>query len=66
MKNILVILGGGRPRGNTRQLVDAFVKGAVDAGHQTEVVSLNEKQVNGCIMPVAMAKLVYRKTILMI
>lgn len=34
---------------NTRQLVDAFVKGAVDAGHQTEVVSLNEKQVNGCI-----------------
>ena len=49
MKNILVILGGGRPRGNTRQLVDAFVKGAVDAGHQTEVVSLNEKQVNGCI-----------------
>lgn len=49
MKNILVILGGGRPRGNTRQLVDAFVKGAVDAGHQTEVVSLNEKQVNGSI-----------------
>ena len=49
MKNILVILGGGRPRGNTRQLVDAFVKGAVDAGHQTGVVSLNEKQVNGCI-----------------
>ena len=49
MKNILVILGGGRPIGNTRQLVDAFVKGAVDAGHQTEVVSLNEKQVNGCI-----------------
>lgn len=49
MKNILVILGGGRPRGNTRQLVDAFVKGTADAGHQTEVVSLNEKQVNGCI-----------------
>ena len=49
MKNILVILGGGRPRGNTMQFVEAFVKVALDAGHQTEVVSLNEKQVNGCI-----------------
>ena len=28
MKKILVILGGGRPKGNTRQLVDAFAQGA--------------------------------------
>ena len=42
MKEILIILGGGRPRGNTRQLVDAFAQGAMDAGHHVEVISLNK------------------------
>lgn len=28
MKNILVIQGGGRPKGNTAQLVECFIKGA--------------------------------------
>lgn len=41
MKKILVILGGGRPKGNTRQLVDAFIQGATDAGHDAELISLN-------------------------
>lgn len=49
MKKILVILGGGRLRGNTRQLVDAFARGATDAGHEVEIVSLNKEQVNGCL-----------------
>ena len=49
MKKILVILGGGRPKGNTRQLVDAFARGATDAGHEVEIVSLNKVQVNGCL-----------------
>lgn len=49
MKKILAVLGGGRPRGNTRQLVDAFIKGAVEAGHEVELVSLNEIEVKGCI-----------------
>ena len=40
MKKILVILGGGRPKGNTRQLVNAFAQGAVDAGHDVEILSL--------------------------
>lgn len=31
MKNILVVVGGGRPHGNTAQLVDAFAKEAADA-----------------------------------
>ena len=48
MKKILVILGGGRPNGNTAQLVREFMKGAADAGHQTELLSLNKIQVNGC------------------
>lgn len=49
MKKILVIQGGGRPRGNTAQLVDSFVKGASDAGHCCEVVSLSRSEVKGCL-----------------
>lgn len=48
MKNILVVLGGGRTKGNTAQLVEAFMRGAADAGHHTELISLNKLQVNGC------------------
>ncbi|MCM1088705.1 MAG: hypothetical protein NC419_11140 [Muribaculaceae bacterium] len=39
MKNILVIQGGGRPNGNTAQLVDFFIKGAEEAGHKVEYIS---------------------------
>lgn len=49
MKKILVILGGGRPNGNTAQLVNEFVKGTIEAGHETQVISLNKIQVNGCM-----------------
>ena len=35
MKNILIIQGGGRPKGNTAQLVEHFIKGAEEAGHKT-------------------------------
>lgn len=49
MKNILVVVGGGRANGNTKKLVDAFVKGAKDAKHNVEMVSLSKMQVNGCI-----------------
>lgn len=41
MKKILTIQGGVRPKGNTRQLVDAFAQGAMEAGHEVEIVSLN-------------------------
>ncbi len=49
MKNLLVIQGGGRSKGNTVQLVESFVKGALDAGHQVETVSLLENEVRGCL-----------------
>lgn len=49
MKKILIIQGGGRPNGNTAQLAKAFMKGAQEAGHEVEFVSLNNVQVNGCI-----------------
>ncbi len=49
MKNILVIQGGGRPKVNTAQLIDSFVKGAMDAGNTVEVVSLMKNEVKGCL-----------------
>lgn len=49
MKNILVILGGGRANGNTAQLTKAFIKGAEEADHQVELVSLLKTEVKGCL-----------------
>lgn len=49
MKQILVVQGGGRANGNTSQLVDAFIRGAKDAGHDVEKISMNKTIVNGCI-----------------
>ena len=49
MKKILVIQGGGRLNGNTDQLVKAFTKGTVDAGHEVEIISLIKNEVKGCL-----------------
>lgn len=49
MKNILVIQGGGRYKGNTEQLIEFFVKGATEAGHHVEVISLIKNEVKGCL-----------------
>lgn len=49
MKNILIIQGGGRPKGNTAQLVEHFIKGAEEAGHETELISLLQNEVKGCL-----------------
>ncbi|MDL2323605.1 flavodoxin family protein [Ruminococcaceae bacterium OttesenSCG-928-A16] len=49
MKSILVVLGGGRPNGNTAQLTHAFVKGAEEAGHHVEVVALAKTEIKGCM-----------------
>ena len=49
MKNILVIAGGGRANGNTAQLVNAFTKGAEEAGHKVEKISLLKTEVKGCL-----------------
>lgn len=48
MKSILVVQGGGRPNGNTAQLVHAFAKGATEVGHRVEIVSLSNVAVKGC------------------
>ena len=49
MKTILIVQGGGRPHGNTAQLIDAFSQGATDAGHHVETVSLVKNEVRGCL-----------------
>ena len=49
MKQILIVLGGGRPKGNTAQLVDAFARGAEEAGHSVEKVSLLRSEVKCCL-----------------
>lgn len=49
MKNILIIVGSGRPGGNTAQLVNAFRRGAEEAGHRVEIVSLIKTKVNPCL-----------------
>lgn len=49
MKNILVVQDGGRANGNTAQLVSSFVKGAEDAGHKVETISLMKNEVKGCL-----------------
>lgn len=46
---ILIVQGGGRPKGNTAQLVAAFTQGAESAGHTVEMVSLLKNEVKGCL-----------------
>lgn len=48
-KNILVIQGRGRVKGNTAQLVNSFAEGARESGHSVEIVSLLKNEVNGCL-----------------
>lgn len=46
--NILALNGSPRPRGNTRQMVEAFREGAVSAGHRVEVVDVCKMRISGC------------------
>ena len=48
-KNLLIIKGGGRHNGNTAQLVDSFARGAEEAGHTVETISLIKIEVKGCL-----------------
>ena len=48
-KNILIIKDGGRPNGNTARLTGSFIKGAEEAGHTTETISLIKNEVKGCL-----------------
>ena len=47
-KKVLILSSSPRRGGNSETLVAAFAKGAWEAGHQVETVSLREKQVGFC------------------
>lgn len=48
-KNIVVLNGSPRKKGNTSELVRAFVEGAEGAGHQVTEFFLNGMNVHGCL-----------------
>lgn len=47
-KKVLVLSGSPRKGGNSELLCDQFMRGASEAGHQTEMISLRDKQINYC------------------
>lgn len=49
MKNILIVQGGGRPNGNTSQLVNSFMAGVQESGHSVTCISLIKFEVKGCL-----------------
>ena len=47
--NILVLNGSPRPRGNTKQMAEAFRDGARSSGHQVDVVDVCRLHIGGCL-----------------
>lgn len=47
--NILVLNGSPRPKGNTKQMIEAFKKGAESSGHQINVADVCQMKIGGCI-----------------
>lgn len=46
---IVVLNGSPRAKGNTELLSESFIKGATEAGHETELINLRGKKVAGCL-----------------
>lgn len=46
---ILVLNGSPRPRGNTKQMIEAFKEGAESASHQVNVVDVCKMKISGCL-----------------
>lgn len=47
--NILILNGSPRPKGSTRQMIDAFREGAVSAGHTVEIADVCKMKIGGCL-----------------
>ena len=47
--SILVLNGSPRPKGSTKQMVDAFREGAESAGHKVDVIDVCRKKIAGCL-----------------
>ena len=48
-KNVLILMGSPRKKGNTSILCDEFARGAEEAGNQVEKINVIEKHINGCL-----------------
>lgn len=46
---ILVLNGSPRPAGNTVKMIEAFARGAREAGNQVDVINVCEKKIGGCL-----------------
>ena len=46
---ILVLNGSPRPKGNTKQMIEAFQEGAEAAGHQVDVADVCRMKIAGCL-----------------
>ena len=46
---ILILNGSPRPKGNTKQMIDAFCEGLRSAGHAFEVLDLCRLNIRGCL-----------------
>ena len=47
--NILVLNGSPRPKGNTKQMIEAFQNGAASSGHHIDVVDVCKLRIGGCL-----------------
>ena len=47
-KNILVLTGSPRKNGNSDRMAEAFIKGALSAGHQAVKFNAGTKKIGGC------------------
>ncbi|MCQ4897443.1 MULTISPECIES: flavodoxin family protein [Anaerotruncus] len=47
-KNILVLVGSPRPKGNSQVLAEAFAVAAREKGHETEVLRVSGMKIAGC------------------
>ena len=45
----IAVLNGSPKKGNTAAMVDAFVKGAEEAGHEVEVLHVGKMKIGGCL-----------------
>ncbi len=46
---ILVLNGSSRPKGNTKQMVNAFQEGVESAGHRVDVIDVCKKKIASCL-----------------
>lgn len=49
MKNVLILSGSPRAKGNSNILCDAFMQGAVETGNQVEKVLVSKLKLAGCL-----------------